>query len=165
MKKFISISFLKFIIEWFFVLIFLRIFPIDQSMVVHSLFPLVLRWKLFECWELPCFECAILGHIFVPSHVHLKVELRLIWLPLVSSLLYQVLIGASITSVIEVDAHGSQVALSWLSSLEDASELVVEVGLVGLSWVEAGLSGGLLGGECESTVLRGLNIGVPGEAR
>ena len=75
------------------------------------------------------------------------------------------LIGAGISSVVEVDAHRGQVALSRLSSLEDSSELVVKVGLVGLSWVEAGLSGCLLGGCGDSTVLWKLDIGVPGEAR
>ena len=165
MKEFICVFLSKSIVEWFFIWVLLRVFSVDHSMVIHCLFPLVLRCKLFECWELPGLEGAVFGHAFVTSHVHLKVELRLIWLPLVSSLLYQVLIGASITSVVEVDAHGGQVALSRLSSLEDSSELVVKEGLVGLSWVEAGLSRGLLGGGGESTVLRGLNIGVPGEAR
>ena len=42
---------------------------------------------------------------------------------------------------------------------------LVKVGLVGLCRVKAGLSRGLLGGSGQSTVLRGLNIGVPGEAR
>jgi len=134
-------------------------------MVIHCLFPLVFGLELFECWELPMFKGVVFSHVFVTSHVHLKVQLRLIWLPLVSSLFYQVLIGASITSVIEVDAHGSQVTLSRLSSLEDTGELVVEVGLVGLSWVEAGLSGGSLGGGSVSSVFSSLDIGVPGEAR
>lgn len=42
--------------------------------------------------------------------------------------------------------------------------MVVEVGLVGLSWVEAGLSGCLLGCGIDSTVLWRLDIGVPGQA-
>ena len=42
--------------------------------------------------------------------------------------------------------------------------MVVKVGLVGLSWVEAGLPGCLLGGSVDSTVLGKLDICVPGEA-
>jgi len=76
-----------------------------------------------------------------------------------------VLIGASITSVIEVDAHRSQVTLSRLSSLEDSSKLVVKVALVGLSWVETGLSGGLFGGGVESSIFRKLDISIPSETR
>lgn len=56
-------------------------------------------------------EGIVLSRVFITSHIHLKVELRLIGLPLVGPLFDQVLIGARITSVIEVDAHWSQVAL------------------------------------------------------
>ena len=43
--------------------------------------------------------------------------------------------------------------------------MVVEVGLVDLAWVKTGLSGGLLAGGIDSTILRKFDICVPGEAR
>lgn len=110
------------------------------------------------------FKCVVFCHALVTPHVHLEIELRLIWLPLVSSLFYQVLIGAGITGVVEVDAHWGQVALSGLSSLEDSSKLAVKVGLVGLSWVKTGLPGGLLGSCVHPSVLWVLDICVPGQA-
>ena len=165
MEQLICIFLSEFIVEWFFIGVLLGVFSVDEGVVIHGLFPLVLRGKLFECWELPVFECVVFCHALVSSHIHLEIELRLIWLPLVSSLFYQVLIGAGITSVVEVDAHWSQVALSGLSSLKDSSKLAVEVGLVGLSWVKTGLPGGLLGSRVHATILWSLDIRVPGQAR
>ena len=75
------------------------------------------------------------------------------------------LIGVGITSVVEINAHGGQVTLSWLSSLEDTIELVVKVSLVGLSWVKTSLSSCLFRCSVHTTILWKFDICISGKAR
>lgn len=160
MKELIGILFSELVVKWFIIWELFRVLTIDECVIIHGLFPLILGWELLESWELPSFEGVVLGHILITSHVHLEVELRLIWLTLITSHFYQMLIVCSISSVVEVNAYWSQVALSRLSSLENSSELVVKVRLVRLTRVEAGLSRCLLHSSVESTIFSSFEICV-----
>ena len=103
MDKFVGILLSKSIFELLFIL------SVDQVRVFFANFPLSPRAELLDRGEAPSSVGVVLGDILVSSKFHLEVQLSLIWLPEIVSSSDQVLILATISSVIEVD-HARRVS-------------------------------------------------------
>lgn len=92
---------------------------VDQVCIHFPLAPLFARAKVFDLWETPRLWSVIFSNIFVCSQFHFEVKLRLVWLPQIVSLSYQVLEFGTISGVINIDYSWGQIAHSRLSSFQN----------------------------------------------
>lgn len=95
------------------------VLSVDQPCVFFANLPLLSGGELLDRWEAPRSVSVVFCDIFVGSKFHLKVQLCLIWLPKVFPGGDQVLVLATLASVIEVYDARSIRRLPRISSFKE----------------------------------------------